>query len=122
MCRAYLPLDFWGSPEDFLSCPLPEPVTEFSWIFKTESGWWRFTLRQEKEIRRALSAGISKLNLLIAGEEATLDFESLLIKQNLKVGALTIARNGTFQAVGVAGLKLSPDLPSTPCQEEEPWP
>ncbi|XP_065348866.1 E3 ubiquitin-protein ligase rnf146-like [Cloeon dipterum] len=109
MCRAFLPLDFWATPEDFLSCPVPEPATQYSWIFKTTSGWWRFSWRQEQAIRRALSAGICKLSLTIAGEEATLDFRSLLIKQHRKVGALSIARNGTFEAVGVAGLKLSPE-------------
>ncbi|CAB3377648.1 Hypothetical predicted protein [Cloeon dipterum] len=111
MCRAYLPLDFWDTPEDFLSCPLPEPVTKFSWIFKTRSGWWRFTPRQEQLIRRALSSGVPQLKLTIAGEEATLYFKSLLIKQNFKVGALSIARNGSFDALGVAGLKLSPASP-----------
>ncbi|XP_065350786.1 E3 ubiquitin-protein ligase rnf146-like [Cloeon dipterum] len=111
MCRTPVPREFLDKPEEFLSSPLPQPATQFSWIFKTSAGWWRFSPRQEQAIRRALRSGTPELKLIVAGKEATLDFKSLLIKQNLKVGAITIARNGSFDALGVAGLKHWPASP-----------
>ncbi|CAB3377676.1 Hypothetical predicted protein [Cloeon dipterum] len=104
MCRTPVPREFWDKPEEFLISPLPEPATQFSWIFKTRAGWWHFTPRQEQAIRRTLRSGTPELKLTMAGKEATLDFKSLLIKQNLKVGAITIARNGDRKVTAVTPL------------------